>query len=223
MTRTTLQGISSEKVIEKVNELYQSSSYNFITPKYSIESLTNSIFTYEELSKHLINKGHKISISEDIANTVRRNELLGNWYLNDSQTPRDNISEDEIRCHLVVPFLLSLGYSQQQIAVESRKKDILVFKTADRTDPHILIETKKFYIGTKDAFIQAKNYASEYSSIEKIVVTDGIRYTVFIKDKDEFNLHSYFNLRNKKLQYDHLPDKGGMIHAILELMRLAST
>ncbi|MEI8359872.1 MAG: hypothetical protein WCH13_15460, partial [Deltaproteobacteria bacterium] len=45
-------------------------------------------------------------------------ERVASWYSNDTNCPKGRPSEQETVCYLVVPLLLSLGWSQQTAAVQ---------------------------------------------------------------------------------------------------------
>ena len=88
-----------------------------------------------------------------------------------------DIREHETRSFLVLPLLLALGWSEQQIKIElgvkgERKRiDIACFARAYRRDSSgelnyedctLIIETKDFRLGLEEAPDQAKAYAEHF-------------------------------------------------------------
>ena len=217
LTRTTTSAINHPDVIKKIDEIWSDNCITFIEPIYEIKELQNANFEYSMLSEHLFNAGYKIELAEDISNTIRRIELLGKWYK--SQTNWNEISEHENRTHLVVPFLISLGYSPQQIAIEKNHIDILVYENSKRNKIRFLVETKRFNTGTLYALKQAIEYTTSLQELNDLVLTDGLRYSLYSKVNNIWDLKAYMNFENKKCKYNHIPTKLGMIDYILNLIK----
>ena len=86
-------------------------------------------------------------------------------------------SEHELVAHLVVPFMLALGWQTEQIAVEWRHIDAAVFDHLPRNPENcqLVIEAKRLGAGVEGAG-QAKGYVESLGVLRDVVVTDGIRY-----------------------------------------------
>jgi hypothetical protein len=91
-------------------------------------------------------------------------------------------SEHELTCHVTVPLLCALGWPREQIAIEWRRADVALFAGLDR-DPtacRVVIEAKKPGDGLGYAHSQAARYARRLPGPVDLVVTDGLRYRVFV-------------------------------------------
>ena len=113
----------------------------------------------------------------------------------DRQAFGDHPSEDELVSHSVVPFLRSLGWPPEWIAVKWRYIDIAVFKDLPRTRENcfFIIEAKRLGQGVEGALDQAKSYVRQLGLSCDIVVTDGIRYRMYSNQKG-FTHVAYANL-----------------------------
>ena len=107
--------------------------------------------------------------------------------------------EDELVAHYVVPFLSSLGWPVERIAVKWRKIDLCVFSSLPRIPEHChyLIEAKGLGAGVEGALEQAIGYVSALGVQCDVVVTDGIRYRMYEAAKD-FEPVAYANLARLK-------------------------
>ena len=93
----------------------------------------------------------------------------------------DHPTEDELVAHYVVPFLRTLGWPVEQIAVKWRYIDVSVFTKLPRNpgNCHFVIEAKRLGAGVEGALGQAKGYVESLGVARDIVVTDGIRYRMY--------------------------------------------
>ena len=55
---------------------------------------------------------------------------------------------------------------------------------------------------------QARSYALSRNSRHRLIVTDGLRYGVFVREKDSFRLYAYLNLARLRRDYPILGCKG---------------
>ena len=111
----------------------------------------------------------------------------------------DHPSEDELVAHFVVPFLRSLGWPPELIAVKWRHVDVALFKDLPRSPQncHFVIEAKRLGEGVEGALNQAKGYVEELGLSCDIIVTDGIRYRMYSCQKD-YVPEAYANLTRLK-------------------------
>ncbi len=99
--------------------------------------------------------------------------------------------------HFVVPLLRLLGWPIEQIAVNWRKMDVVVFSELPRTPEtcRFVVEAKRFGDGIEGATDQAKKYITDLGSPPgvDVIVTDGIRFRVYTADTN-FVEDEYANL-----------------------------
>lgn len=108
-------------------------------------------------------------------------------------------AEDELVAHYIVPFLLALGWSVEQIAIKWRFVDITTFKCLPRAPENVqfIIEAKRLGAGVEGAFSQALGYIQALGVQRDFIVTDGIRYRLF-SGKRNFEPIAYANLARLK-------------------------
>jgi len=94
-------------------------------------------------------------------------------------------TEREMVAHLVVPFLRSLGWWQEHIALEWQYVDVTLFRALPRSAEtcHLIVEAKQVGYGLDDALEQAKDYARTIGAQCDILVTNGIRYRLHARDQ----------------------------------------
>ena len=193
---------------------------------YVSEPVDKEQVTDEGLLKFLIKEGLRVSAADDLTRTFAKIRLLANYYYENSW---DDVREHEARTFLVVPLLLALGWSEQQLKIElpceGGKVDIACFRrnyNGSADDCVAIIETKSFSTGlyyTKD---QAVGYSQNFPSCKVIAVTNGFTYKIFNKECDgSFKdcPSAYINLLDPKAEYPLDPKNiGGALKAIKWLL-----
>ena len=58
------------------------------------------------------------------------------------------------------------------------------------------------------ALSQAQSYASGKDNCRRLIVTDGLRYGVYVKREQEFHLQAYMNLTDLREDYPVLECRG---------------
>ncbi len=99
-------------------------------------------------------------------------------------------SEFETVAYLVVPLLRHLGWTPQRMAVEWKRIDVALFDAMPRADENlaVAVEAKK----RDNSCLSAKGQAESYASLKgregckRLIVTDGIRYGVYVRGPDGF-------------------------------------
>ena len=104
-------------------------------------------------------------------------------------------SEHETVAYLVVPLLRALGWTPQRMAVEWNHVDLALFNQLPRRDEslRVVVEAKKMDNSCLTAMSQAMSYAQGKSGCHRLIVTDGLRYGVYIRGQEVFNLYAYLN------------------------------
>ncbi len=159
-----------------------------------------------EVSEFLFDHG---VASDSITNLVAQvGELsrIGRWYQRSIKP-----SEHETVAYLVVPLLRVLGWTPQRMAVEWRYVDVALFDQLPRSDNSltVVVEAKKMDNSCIGAKLQASTYAVGKPNCHRLIVTDGLRYGVYIRAGTEiFNLYSYLNLARLRHGYQIYGCKG---------------
>ena len=153
---------------------------------------------FDEVSEYLCDQG--VSHNSVKSLIIEINDLLHitKWYYEFGYP-----SEAETLTYLVVPLLRALGWTRQKMAIEWKKIDIALFSQLPRTEQNlnIVVEVKKKGSFCLATMWQAQNYAQGKENCNRLIVTDGLRYGIYIKNGESFKLHAYFNLT--ALKNDH--------------------
>lgn len=161
----------------------------------------NDSLSAQDISRKLYDYGLGAISITDLDEKVLDLCRLADWYTKFGIIP----SESETVSHLVTPLLLTLGWTPQRIALEYNisgkgRADIALFSNGNRKDyqPTAIVEAKKLNQSCLNASDQVKRYASELKSVYRLIVTDGIRYGVFLRksENEEFPVYpnAYMNL-----------------------------
>ncbi len=140
--------------------------------------------TVEDIGQALFDHGIAASSISETIDRIADIKRLADWYWRSESSP----SESETVAHLVVPLLHTLGWTPQRLAVEWSKIDLALFESVPRTDQTLstVVEVKKMDEACLSAKSQAEGYARAKGRDEcrRLIVTDGMRYGVFIRRND---------------------------------------
>ncbi len=216
LTRTTIEGINLQEIKAEADRIISSSRR--VKPKElprAVEELSEN-----EMLRHLIKFGLSPSSADRMSNTIKKIRLLSDYYYQQSW---EDIREHETRTFLIIPFLLALGWSEQQLKIElavpKGRVDIACFSrpyhralngNANIEDCCILVESKGLSQGLDYAFSQASTYSKHFPKCDAIISSNGYCYKAFIRDRvsNEFSSWpaAYLNLRNPAKKYPRDPE-----------------
>jgi hypothetical protein len=177
-----------------------------------------------DLLRHLVGRGLRVGAAEELTEQLRRIRLLADYYY--SLDDWSSVREHETRTFLVAPFLLALGWAEQQIKIELKcsggKVDMACFRdpfTGAATDEAVmLIETKGLSQGLDLARIQAEQYARDFPTCNLLLVTNGLFYKAYSRiDNEKFTTAptAYLNLRRPTRRYPLNPSEvAGALDAV---------
>ena len=170
----------------------------------------------DELIDLLIVNGLPIRTAEDISDTLWRIRRIAKWYTGFGR----DVGEHEIRTFLIIPLLLSLGWAEQRIKIEWNNIDVSLFSGVyqRKSEPEIIIESKRLGDGLRYAPAQAKGYAERYPFVTKFIVTDGIRYKFYERVNDSWIFTSYINLLELYVNHPYEQDVSGAKDFLLKLL-----
>lgn len=137
-----------------------------------------------EIAEYLFDLGIAAGAINDLTESMLGLQQIASWYERSGTTP----SESETIAYLAVPLLRTLGWTPQRMAVEWRKIAIALFEGLPRDDESLatVVEVKKFGRSCLSARSQGAGYAvgSGRNWCSRLVVTDGIRYGIYVKEKN---------------------------------------
>ncbi len=175
-----------------------------------------------ELGKRLFIEGLPSEHVDKLMATFASLQRVASWYSNETKRPVDRPSEHETVCYLVIPLLMSLGWSQQTMAVQWKFVDVALFREMPSTNATLacVVEAKLLGSSVFYPFGQARDYAlqKDRESCDKLVITDGIRYALYRRSGNDFTLEAYLNILKMREAYPML-NCGGAIHAIIGMAR----
>ncbi|MFZ1291247.1 MAG: hypothetical protein WAR79_14215 [Melioribacteraceae bacterium] len=157
--------------------------------------------TFEEISEYLYDKGISSNSIENLLKEIDELVRIAKWYKKFRQFGKP--SEFETVAYLVIPILRALGWTPQKMAVEWNNVDVALFNQLPRNDSNltVVVEAKKMDNSCLSAFSQAEQYAKGKTTCERLIVSDGLRYGVYFKEKGQFILKAYMNLTNLREEY----------------------
>jgi hypothetical protein len=162
----------------------------------------------DQLGKELFSKGLGYEAVDKVISTIQRQRRLAIWYEEHgkkSKRPR----EHEVVAHMILPFLLALGWSEQLLAVEWHKIDLAAFWGTPTTKENccLVCEAKPLEHGLQNAFVQATRYVEKLKldSCKKALLTDGIRLYLYQRvAKDKWNEIPVGYLNIKLIRTNHI-------------------
>ena len=161
----------------------------------------------DDLAAYLFKKGLPGDAIRDLLDPKGTFVQMANWYW------KQWASEHETVCHLVVPLMKVLGWTPQRIALEYNRIDVALFSRLPRKDENLalVVEAKALHQACLGAFGQAKKYAESYPSCRRIIVTDELRYGVYVREGTEWpkkpNPYAYLNVRRLRSGYPIYRDR----------------
>jgi len=204
LTRATIQRLPQEKHQKIADDL-------LLLPIYvcNPEPEETNIINDDQILEYLIGEGLRPNSADDLTNTLRKIRLLAQYYYTKCQW--DDVREHETRSFLVVPLLLALGWSEQQLKIElpcsKGKVDIACFsKPYKRNNDEcaLIVETKDFSSGLDYAPDQAHRYAEDYPSCRGVLVSNGYCYKAYTRKEDgtfDTKPSAYLNLLKPRDRY----------------------
>jgi len=164
------------------------------------------VLPLEEFAEGLFHRGLSTGAVQQVCAAIEKQRRLLHWYEETDLAP-DRPSEHEVVAHLVLPIMMALGWSEQQLAVEWHRIDMAVFKKTPTDEKHctLVCEAKGRGGGLQDAFMQAQHYCDrlELTACRKILLTEGGRFYLYCKTHGGWGdeASGYFNVLKLRERY----------------------
>lgn len=193
----TTQKLISDEVKNWINSL--NLDFNKVTDLPVLPNESAEETTIEDISDYLYEKGVSGNSIKTLVDVIDDLHMIAKWY---KRTP--DPSEFETEAYLIIPLLRALGWTPQKMAVEWNRVDIALFDKLPREDENLIavVEAKRKGHSCLTAFSQAEDYSANKARCNRLIVTDGLRYGIFIKDGDLYIRHAYMNLTEFKGKYE---------------------
>jgi hypothetical protein len=198
----TTQKLTSKEVADWVATLPRPQKR---TPLPALPSVPQPI-GLDEISRHLFDRGVASTSITQVISQVDELVRVGDWYRR-TKIP----SEHEAVATLVVPLLRALGWTPQKMGIEWNHVDVALFQKLPRDDENlrVVVEAKRMNLSCLSARSQALRYAEGRKACHRLIVTDGLRYGVYRRNRDKtFTLHAYMNLARLRDAYPILECDG---------------
>ncbi len=203
----TTQRLDASAVLTWVDGLEPKSSTGLLP----LLPAKTELLELDRLMEHLFFHGLGAASLSELQSKVSDIIQLSRWY----DARQEDPSESETVSHLVMPLLRALGWSAQFAAVEWQKLDIALFKRLPRGDESLdtVVEVKKRGSSLTRALGQAQGYANGPGRVNcgRIILTDGIRYSIFVRQEDgswPLTPEAYLNLTRLRDGYPVLGCQG---------------
>jgi hypothetical protein len=160
---------------------------------------TSKDASLEQISEYLFDHGVASSSISRLLAEIDELIRIAKWYQRAGMP-----SEHETVAYLIVPLLRALGWTPQRMAVEWNHVDLALFDQLPRADDslRVAVEAKKMDNSCLSAKSQAMSYVVGRSGCHRLIVTDGLRYGVYVREQVEtFRLYAYMNLT--RLRHDY--------------------
>ncbi len=181
--KPTFTQVHEKEIIEMVRVI---DNAHFDRPLKDKLRLDTTPYTHETLGVALFEAGISNRNIEEILQALQQAERLCNWYRSDKCGRKP--TENEIISHIILPLLLGLGWSHQQIAVEWNRVDLALFKMTPTTKDNciVILEAKGLGRPLGDVLIQPEGYIESLglTNVVYILTTDGENLFVYGKDDE---------------------------------------
>ena len=208
----TIQKMKAEPVMEWLASL-EVNDENMARPLAKLPDCCEKDGKIQELemqsiADHLFDEGIAADFIDVLVNRMDDLCRIASWYKRKKESP----SEHETKAYLVVPLLRALGWTPQRMAVEWNRVDIALFDRIPREDANLsaIVEVKAMDRSCLTAYSQADSYAKQKGreQCSRLIVTDGIRYGVYLRQGEDSKLEAYLNLTRMLDTYPILKCKG---------------
>jgi hypothetical protein len=153
----------------------------------------------KKISEFLFDHGVASASINNLLNEIGELIRIAEWYRRSGKP-----SEHETVAYLVVPLLRAIGWTPQRMAVEWHHIDVALFDQLPRSDEslRVVVEAKKMGNSCLTAESQAMSYAKDKDECHRLIVTDGLRYGVYVRKSGEpLRLYAYLNLTRLRGDY----------------------
>jgi len=168
----------------QLQELFKQCKHRDLKP---LPSLPKPL-TLEELGTELFSKGLPNEDVDKFILAIQRQRRLAKWY-RENRAQSKKPAEHEVVAHMILPFMLALGWSEQLLAVEWNRIDLAAFSCTPRKKENVclLCEAKEYGHGLQNkTFSQATDYVNKLKldNCKRILLTDGARLYLYQRQKE---------------------------------------
>ncbi len=221
LTRATIQQLPQQRHQDLAEQILQCPVHEPNGEPRPTEEVSD-----DDILQYLVAEGLRPDAADQITNTFRRLRLLADYYYNYHEWT--DIREHETRSFLVLPLLLSLGWTEPKLKVEhpvkGGKVDIVGFTESFHKPTSkctLIVETKGFATGLDLAPEQALRYVRDLDTCQVVVVSNGHCYKAYRKGpegKFSETPGAYLDLNRPRDRYPRDPDHVGGALQLLDCL-----
>lgn len=176
----TFTKVKDDAILEPVKHLFEKTADRPLKP---MPAKLPKPLSLEELGEELFSKGLPNESVDKVILAIQRQRRLAKWYEEYGEKSA-RPTEHEVVAHMILPFLLALGWSEQLLAVEWHKIDLAVFSHTPTIAENccLVCEAKGLQRALEEkVFNQAVKYADglKPNKCKRIMLTDGIRLYLY--------------------------------------------
>ncbi len=174
----------------------------------------------DEFCDKLFQQGLGFAALGVLRQTLEKQQRLLKWY--GTSGVQNWPTEHEVVAHVILPLLVAIGWSEQNLAVEWHRVDLAVFSGTprDRTRCRMICEAKGLGWGLSDDIEQAKGYCRslELDNCKRLLVADGGRFYVFNRNSSDWPEQPTGYMNVLKLRTNHLrPRETSAVDTLMNL------
>lgn len=193
----TVTRVHAKPIIDAIAPLISQCIYKHTHELKRLPPAPSEPMTWDEVKHELYQRGLRYDAAEKSVSVLQQIVRLSDWYDGHCRN-LSRPTEHEVVTHMVVPLLIALGWSEQQIAVEWQHIDLATFAVMPPVAEHCVLvcEAKGRGQGMQNAIDQADDYVKKHnlSNCRRILVTNGTHYYLYDPQGDDpvgyFNVHS---------------------------------
>lgn len=175
----TITAVKDRRVLGKIEPLFEHFQNR---PLKMLPDKLPDPLTLDELGTELFSKGLPNEAVDRLIVAIQRQRRLVKWYDKYGKSLK-RPTEHEVVAHMILPFLLALGWSEQLLAVEWHWIDLAAFSSTPTTKDNLcmLCEAKWYGHGLQDILGQATRYVDKrkLDNCKRILLTDGARLYLY--------------------------------------------
>ncbi len=180
----TFTAVKDRAVLNRVEHLFEHCKTRPLKP---MPAKLPEKLSLDRLGEELFAKGLPNEAIDKVILAIQRQRRLAKWY---KEHGKKSVrpTEHEVVAHMILPFLLALGWSEQLLAVEWKKIDLATFWSTPTTEENccLVCEAKGLGHGLQNTFAQATDYVAKLklNNCKRIVLTDGTRLYLYQRKAD---------------------------------------
>lgn len=175
----TFTRVRDESVLSSIRSLFPECRTR---PHRPLPDPPSNLLHDEQLGEGLFSRGLSLQAVDSLLTAIGRQRRLLKWYY-EHGVASGRPTEHEVVAYMVLPMLLSLGWSEQLLAIEWHKVDLAAFRRIPTVAEvcALVCEAKGMWHGLQGSLAQAARYVADLglTNCRKVMLTQGGRFYLF--------------------------------------------